>query len=410
MIKKLRARFIVITMSLISIVLLMTFSIQLLSDANRMKQESLRDLDASYERFYDVTKGIVDPNEMVGKKPNNIRSSFHNFFVYINDNDEITVTAENSAYEIENIANEAYGIVSTRNTTIGTIDSLNLRYKIYDSNIIGFADITFENDFIRGQFISYSMIGFGSLMAMLIISFVLSNLAIKPVEKTWLKQQRFIADASHELKTPLTVILANTSILNKKDYIADTDGKKWLANINQEANHMKNLVRDLLFLARVDSNSLDKIMTRFDLSDTVFQNALPFEALMFEKNKELEVEIEPNIFIEGNQSQIKQLISIFIDNAEKYSDSDSKISLKLFVENNKACLAVTNQCDPISNEDIPYLFDRFYKADKARTREGNSYGLGLSIAKEIVQLHSGKINVESTKENGTTFKITLPIV
>jgi signal transduction histidine kinase len=173
---------------------------------------------------------------------------------------------------------------------------------------------------------------------------------------------------------------------------------------------MKKLVEDLLFLARVDSKENNNMHGHFDLSDTIFQSALSFEALMFESNNKFNIDVTPEIYIDGNPSQIKQLVSIFIDNARKYSYDNSKITLRLYKENNKALLSINNFSDPIDKKDLPYIFDRFYKIDKARKRESNSYGLGLAIAKEIVLMHNGKISVSSDKENCTTFMVTFPVV
>ena len=149
---------------------------------------------------------------------------------------------------------------------------------------------------------------------------------------------------------------------------------------------------------------------RIDLSDIALQSSLPFEPVMFESGKELVTDVTPGLFINGNQSQIKQLISILLDNACKYAYSNTQVSFQLKRENNKAVLFVNNTGDPIDPKDIPYLFDRFYRVDKARTRGSDSYGIGLSIAKEIVKMHKGDISVVSNLEKGTTFKVTLSIV
>ncbi len=168
---------------------------------------------------------------------------------------------------------------------------------------------------------------------------------------------------------------------------------------------MKKLVEDLLFLARIDDKSQKDAMYDVDLSDLVFETTLPFEALMFESNLTFESNIDPDIKVKGNQERLKQLILILLDNARKYAFENTLVKVNLVKENNKVMLSVSNKGEVIDEEHIPFLFDRFYKVDKARTRNEDSFGLGLSIAKEIVDLHDAKISVTSVDE-ATTFTIT----
>ena len=418
MIKKLKRRLIFIMMALLTIVLVTAFTAQIWSSASKMKTESISDLAGDYSRL-NINKGDDEfnrlPDQPVGDftQPFDGYSHFSTFFVTINDNGEITKIDDFSRNLTYDIAYEAAEAALQDGGVQGTIASMNLRYAVFEgeNKIIGFADISYERSFIRQQIINYSFIGLGSLAAFFIISLILSNIAVHPVDKAWKKQHQFIADASHELKTPITVMLANTSILLSEKKPDKKQVDKWVSNIDYEAKHMQKLVEELLFLARVDGNDQVKMQSKIDLSDIVFQGVLPFEATMFEAGKELKTEIGSDISIIGNAGQIKQLINIFLDNARKYALTDSEINLKLYKENGKAILEVNNQAEPISKEDMPRIFDRFYKVDKARTRDAsaNSYGLGLAIAHEIVTMHKGKISVKSNKENGTTFTVSFPI-
>lgn len=418
MIKKLRRRFILIMMSMVTIVLAVTFSVLVISSAQQLREESFRSLEDGYGReatnnenqATDESVPPIEHNDNTFDK----HAPFFTFYVTIDEEGEIVTIEDN----VNDIATEdiqtAVSSALSQNAAQGSVEDLNLRYIIFQDSsnqrVIGFIDISFEQAFIRKQILDYTLIGLGSLIAFFIISLFLSKIAIKPVDRAWKKQQRFIADASHELKTPITIMLANTSILLSGKNLSKAESNKWLSHIDSEAHHMKKLVEDLLFLARVDAKDADTPLMRMDLSDAALQSSLSFEPVMFESEKELVTAITPDLFINGNQSQIKQLISILLDNACKYAYPNTQVSFQLKNENNKAALSVNNAGDPIEAEDIPHLFDRFYRVDKARTRNADSYGLGLSIAKEIVMVHKGDISVVSNMEEGTTFTVTISIV
>lgn len=418
MIKKLQKRFVIITMSLISVVLIVVFSSLILSLANRMQQDSFRNLDETYMRVHepervDISDNLKDLPDNKQDKPFGEHSPFSTFFVTLDSTNTVTDIVDSKGDLNEATASQAVKEVLNQEHLEGVIQSLNLRYKIFEhsegSKEIGFIDISFEKSFVGQQILNYCLIGSGALIAFFFISLVLSGMAIRPVKKAWMQQQQFVADASHELKTPITVMLANTSILlsNKASY--KSKDLKWILNIDTEAKHMKKLVEDLLFLARIDSQEKSKLHSRIDLSNTLYESVLPIEALMFEKNRKLKIDILPHIFINGDAGQIKQLVCILLDNASKYSYEDTTVTVTLRKENNKALLTVHNLSEPISKHNQQIIFDRFIRIDEARTRDQESYGLGLAIAKEIVLAHNGNIIVSSSKEKGTTFTIALPI-
>lgn len=235
------------------------------------------------------------------------------------------------------------------------------------------------------------------------ISLALSGLAVKPVKEAWSKQKQFVADASHELKTPLTVILANNNIMISRKNSKIEQEMQWLQSTEEEALHMKKLIDQMLFLAKSDAQNTKPELTNINASEIIEAAALNFEPIAFEKGVLVDCEIEPNVFINSNSTLLTQLSHILIDNAVKYSDNDGKVLIKLKKQNNKLVFSVNNRGNVISKEDLPHIFDRFYRAEKSRTTKG--YGLGLSIAKNITSSIGGKISVESNTENGTTFKV-----
>ncbi|MGN0442117.1 MAG: sensor histidine kinase [Acutalibacteraceae bacterium] len=240
-----------------------------------------------------------------------------------------------------------------------------------------------------------------SLVAFFFVSLFLSKWALKPVEKAWIQQKQFIADASHELKTPLTVILANTKILSDKRDEKIEDQIQWIESTQAEAESMKELVESLLFLARSDAESeqTKMVVENVSLSDLTESTALQFEPVAYERSIVLTTVIEENVFISGDSSQLNRLLQIMLDNACKYTPVNGEIVITL----SKNHLSVFNSGPPIPEESLPHLFERFYRADKARS-DRSSFGLGLSIAKTIVTNHGGTLTVESSdKIGGTVF-------
>lgn len=232
----------------------------------------------------------------------------------------------------------------------------------------------------------------------IIISKKLTSWIIKPVIETFHKQKQFIADASHELKTPLSVILASSEALEH-----EPDEKKWLENIKSESERMSNLISSLLDMAKSENKVKEKYV-REDLSKLVEKSVLTFESLIYEKDIKLDYDIEKNIQFLCNGDQIKQVIGILIDNAIKHSCSKGEIQLKLKKVKENIILTVANKGKEIPKEEQEKIFERFYRIDESRNRKENRYGLGLAIAKNIVINNNGKITVNS--ECGyTTFKV-----
>ncbi|MEE0675020.1 MAG: HAMP domain-containing sensor histidine kinase, partial [Ruminococcus sp.] len=241
----------------------------------------------------------------------------------------------------------------------------------------------------------------GSLVIVFLISLALSGLAVKPVKTAWEQQKQFVADASHELKTPLTVILANNNIVMSHPDNPVSAEKQWLESTEEEAQHMKKLIDQMLFLAKSDAGTAQVELSDVDFSSIVEGTSLNFEPIAFEKEVFLDLEIESGIVLHGNSMQLNQLAHILIDNAVKYSEKQGVVKIRLSNKGDKIEFSVNNKGNVISPEDLEHIFDRFYRAEKSRSTKG--YGLGLAIAQSIVQSMNGKLIAESDAENGTTF-------
>jgi len=313
---------------------------------------------------------------------------------------------ELSDEDIDKLANT----IVTSKQKRGSVSSFGLEYlSITEDNYtyIVAADNSFESGNIRNLFILCIISFMISFFVFFAISVLLSTWILKPVEKSWQQQNRFVSDASHELRTPITVILANLNILSsKKDDLIKTQ-YQWIDNTKEEANRMKQLVDELLFLARSDDRQNKLVFSKIDLSELLLSRMLSFEALAFEKGIKLDYDISDDLNIIGHEGNVKQLISILLDNAMKYCGDKGSVYLKAFSLKDRTYVLVKNSGDLIDAEDLKHIFERFYRTDKSRSRTEGGYGLGLAIAKTIVDNMHGKISVLSDKENGTVFKLEL---
>ena len=299
----------------------------------------------------------------------------------------------------------------------GVFRSYDIRYAVQTAEdgtrCVIFGDISSFSAAFRSFLLSLAGVLLAAVALFFLLSFWLARWALSPVEKAWDQQNRFVADASHELKTPITVILANLDILRTHKDETVQSQMRWIRNTREEAERMRELIEDLLFLAKNDASALKEQMSEIDLSDLSEDRALNFEAVAFEKGVSLESSISPGLKVTGNEGQLKQLLTILLDNAVKYAGQDGRVKISLSPcqeknGKNAARIVVNNTGEPIPPEDLEHIFERFYRADKSRARKEGGYGLGLSIADSIVRRHRGRISCESTKKDGTTFTVTLP--
>ena len=230
-----------------------------------------------------------------------------------------------------------------------------------------------------------------------IISLNITKRIVKPVNEAFIRQKQFIYDASHELKTPIAIISASTEMLEK-----NPKEKKWLENIKTENNRMNKLVISLLDLSKSENIKENEVYTNVNLSKVIKNKALTFESLIYENSLELDVDVVNDIMFNCNEDRIKELLSILMDNAIKHSLPNSQITVKLSKEKNNIYLSVKNKGKEIPVSEREKIFERFYRLDKSRNRDDNRYGIGLSIAKNIVINHNGTISV-NCKDGYTTF-------
>lgn len=280
---------------------------------------------------------------------------------------------------------------------------------------LAFADMGSASGW-RSLAATLAVVEVAALAVFFVISLFFSRWALRPVARAWTQQRRFVADASHDLKTPLTVILANTSIALEHPERSVASQSQWLESTQHEAEAMQSLVGDLLALAKMDeeeaaaqSGAARPAFEEVDLSDVLEGEVLQFESVAFERGVKLESQVEPGIELRGNEQRLRRLAGTLIDNACKYVDDGGAVNVSLSRAGKQAKLEVRNTGAPISPEDLPHVFDRFYRADKARTGGAGGHGLGLAIARAIAEEHGGTLTASSTQAEGTAFTATLPL-
>ena len=297
---------------------------------------------------------------------------------------------------IEKIANEIIND-HKNNLYIGNLYTSKYAYIFTPDNTLIIMDNTKLNNILVKGLISNILLFLLCEIAIFIITYLITKWIITPVKKSFEKQKIFVADASHELKTPLSVMIASCDA-----YFNDKD-EKWVKNMKNESERMTKLVTELLDLAKTEEEQ-DIIMEKNNLSDIVESSILTFESLFYDNKIKLKYDITPDIKLLCNESLIIELMSILIDNAIKHCNEKGKVVVNLYKNNKQIILEIKNTGLPIKKEDEEKIFERFYKVDISRNRNSNNYGLGLAIAKNIVEKHNGEIKAHSN--NGyTTFKV-----
>ena len=291
------------------------------------------------------------------------------------------------------------------NNTTGFINSF--RYQIQNENNlvrITFLDCGRKLDAFYSFLIASIAISlFGYLVVFALIAFF-SNRIIRPISESYEKQKRFITDASHEIKTPLTIIGADTDVLEM-----EIGENEWLCDIKKQITQLTALTNDLVFLSRMEESENTLPMIDFPFSEVITETVFSFQALAQKQEKELCSYIPPMLTLRGDEKSIRQLISILLDNAIKYSPIKEQIFLCIDETNNHINISVTNTTHQnIEKDQLKLLFDRFYRLDASRNSKTGGHGVGLSVAKAIVEAHHGKITASSPKENTLQITIKLP--
>ncbi|MFZ5967243.1 MAG: sensor histidine kinase [Bacillota bacterium] len=411
MFKKLRNRFLILNLVIISVMMLMSFTAIYLITYNNVRM----DIDQELRRVSEFKR---KPNE----NPNQHPPDFDDLqpppersvsFTLITDNEWNTLTTF-SVFDLEDTFYEtAKNTALATNATTGKfkLDDTYWTFLItshFDGYRMVFLDITPRQAILTNLIYTFLVVALIMLIVIFFISRFFANRSIEPIKEAFDKQKQFIADASHELKTPLAVINTNVDVLlsNEEEQIHSLS--KWLYYIKSEVERMTKLTNDLLYLTQMDYSDIKMIFADFNLSEIVENVILTMEAVFFENNISLKYDIEPGLITHGNSEQIQQVMMILLDNTVKYTNSSGIVDVSLKKYQHHIHLSVANTGQGIAEEHLSKIFDRFYRTDKSRARQSGGYGLGLAIAKAIVEQHGGKISVQSILNESTTFHIKLP--
>ena len=436
MIQKLRIRFVSIMMLIVCTMLIIIFGLVVHMTHSRIREDGFRMM----ENAVYAPMGTLSDRNPKRKDENKQMNILLPFFRVQIDADGKIVDMDGDYYDLtqegsEAVLEELVSAATASEEKVGDLHDYNLRYyrsgarkwsyekkadrnpvpetapaapASTDGQIIIFMDVSSEIATMQNLYRTCVIIGLGSLASFLIISIFFARWAVRPVEEAWAQQRQFVSDASHELKTPLTVILTDAEML-KSPRFDEAHKAQFVDNILTMSNQMRGLVESLLQLARVDNGTIQKIpLQHIDFSALVLDELLTFDALFFEKGLTLAEDIADGIMVHGSAQHLKQVVEILLDNAQKYSEPHGTVRVTLQKSGAHHCLlSVADPGDAISPEDLRKIFQRFYRIDEARAMN-HSYGLGLSIAENIVKNHKGRIWAESA-EGINTFRVELPM-
>ncbi len=416
MIKRLRLKFVCINMAIVTLMLCVMFGMTLNMTKDHLAQEGLRMLREMH--MPEKEKKGEKPEENAEKRPAEDKEKKEK----PGDKHDAHLPTFTLRYEqsgalwasgsdIFDLTDTAYlqGILDAAIATgaeSGELETYALRFLRLNDSSEGyiFADISSENLTTENLLRDCLLIGTIAFVSFLGISIFLSFWAIKPVERAWTQQRQFVGDASHELKTPLTVIMTNAELL--RDASSDEEKREnCVENIHRMSLQMRSLIEELLTMARAED--VQRVnMQSVELSEILDDAVLQFEPLFYERGLTLQTEIGKNLRLQGDATLLSRLADVLLDNAQKYS-LPGEVRLSLKKHGCYAHLRICNPAEEISEEALEHLFERFYRIDKARSSTG-SYGLGLSIADSIVRRHGGSIRAEYT-DGRLAFHVKLPL-
>ncbi len=398
MIRKLRWKVVAITMLFVTAVLLAVFAGVYLNARTSLRQNAEQQL---YQALQRGDGGLFRPGQDSGSLPC--------FVVEVYSNGTVRVSGS-SYYQLDDaLLAEIVSACLSQDDDSGVLKAYHLRYLRSSSLLslrIAFTDSSLELATLRSLVRTSLFIGLAALVALLLCCYFLAGLITRPVENAWSAQQRFLSDASHELKTPLTVVLSSAELLSEQTP-QNSDAATYVDNIRSESQRMRTLVEDMLTLSRAENTRAEAVFSDVDLSDLAAGSVLRFEPVAYEAGRLLSFEVTENIHLFGDGDRLAQLVGILLDNGIKYAPEGSFVRLTLRQQDRCAVLTVENGGEPIPPDRLPHLFERFYRADPSRSDHG-SFGLGLSIAQAITRDHGGTIRAESDVRS-TRFVVTLPL-
>lgn len=432
MFKKLRNRFLILNMSITSIVMAIAFAAIYIISNNNINSEISKKLNPQVG-MQTVMMGTESPDSTEDNKPKTLNRRVSpdysdSFIIRVDERGKILEI--DSPFDMNDETYKKAADIAWTNKNISstiTLEGRQWRYAISrmekqviqengrsytvaeDGYQIIFLNVTMYKQTLFHLLTTLLSVGFIMLFVLFIISLYFANRSIKPVAEAWERQKQFVADASHELKTPLSIINANYDVLleNKEETIKSQ--MKWLDYIKIGTDRMTKLINDMLSLAKMEDIRFPVQKVPFNVSDAVNDVISSMEAVMADKEIMLSRSIEPDVIVKSDPERVRQVITILFDNAVKYTEKNGRIDISLKKSKRQATFSIKNSGKGISKQDLPKIFDRFYRVDPSRLHETGSYGLGLSIAKTVIERLGGEIYADSAENEYTTFTFTLSI-
>lgn len=432
MFTKLRNKFLFLNMSMTSLVMIAAFAVVYFVTSSNIHGEIQKQLNSQSSMQVTLEDGDIPPEMDPEKPPTFVRhistEGPASFDIEVDASGRIL--AVNSFIDMpdEVYAQAAALAWSHPNSSAAvTLEGRQWRYAVKQSNhhvirgdgqqytvledkySLMFLDVTDAYRTLFQLLMTLLAVGLGMLLILLATSLFFANRAIQPIAEAWEKQKQFVADASHELKTPISIMNANYDVLMANQEETVGSQLKWLGYLKIGTDRMTRLANDLLTLAKLEDAQMEVRKQPFDLSTAVQETIASMETLIMDKNIRLLQTVEPGIIAIGDADKAKQVVAILLDNAIKYAGADGQIDLSLTKSKRRAVFSITNSGPGISAEDLPKVFDRFFRADRSRTHDTGGFGLGLSIARTTIERLGGEIHAQSVEGEYTTFTFSLGI-
>lgn len=420
--KEYRKRFVQLNMFLIGAVLLLVVAVI----AVYMCQDYYEGLEATMQQVVEPLDSISEPSGSSGRQTDEPKRSSsgksasgkggskqqedreHTDIMtvfYTPQEDKITVLSRSAIVEEEDLE-QVLEAVLNQEASFGLLSGYPIIYYRTGNGSpykIALASTSYIGQPMLSLAIVLLLLWLGAMLCFLLVSIQLSKLAVRPMEDAMARERQFVADASHDLKTPLSVILANNSILRENPDATVGSLEKWIDSTQNAAKNMQRLIGAMLTLADAEREDVSLVLKMINVSEVVMKATLQLESVAYEKNVELETEIPEQVMLRANEDYLQRIAASLIENAIKYEPGGGKVRVQLQAAKHKVRLEVRNQGSVIPEEDLPHVFERFYRSDKSRQGETKGHGLGLAITKQMVERLGGTISVECG--DGTTFSV-----
>ncbi len=415
--KEYRKRFIELTLLPIGLVLLIMFAavaVYMYNDYCDNLRTTMEQLVRPMESFKDMS-GAQPPEAPPDDKnaPNGDKEAQKDIMTvfYTQSSGNISVISQTELFEETDLS----GIIKSvteQTQDFGTLHDYGVIYfKTGDGAPYKIA--LASTGYIRNSMISLVCVLFaiwmGAMLCVLLVSIWLSKIAVKPMDEAMKREKQFVADASHDLKTPLSVILANNSILEQNPDSTVKSMDRWIDSTHAAAKRMQALIGEMLTLADAECTDVSIEMHETDIADIATKAALQLESVAYEKNVTLETDIPQSLTIKTNADRFMRIATGLTENAIKHEPAGGEVTIKLYTVKHKTVLEVKNKLSMISAGDLPHVFDRFYRGDKSREQATGGHGLGLAITKSLAEQLGGSISASSDEQTGTVFRAEFPM-